>query len=217
MFDENELTPKLTGEQAAIEESLRSVTLPSTAVDHDTVMYRAGWTAAMAERDTLVPASNSKGFRLWPALAMTFATTTAACLLVILLPPKNHGNSVAVQDSTPGQNRIETLVDKDSSAMQDDNNPTTAPPTNSIQPQENATRIEPSFSMAKIFTGPIEELVADRNKRLDRRLAEASSPLNRFRGFRNFGFLPEPDDDWDLEPAQPLTPRSSISISLFSL
>ena len=212
MFDENELNPKLTGEQAAIEESLRGVTLPNTAIDHDTVMYRAGWAAAMAKRDTSVPTSNSKGSRLWPALAMTFATTTAACLLVILLPPKTDGNSVAVQDSPPGQNRIEILVDEGGSSRQDDNNTTTT----STQAQKNATRIGPSFSMAKIFTGPIEELVADRNKRFDRRLAEASSPSNRFRGFRNFGFLPDPDDDWDLEPTQPLTPRSSISFSPFS-
>ena len=35
MFDENELNPKLTGEQAAIEESLRGVTLPNTAIEHD--------------------------------------------------------------------------------------------------------------------------------------------------------------------------------------
>ena len=49
MSDETELAPQLSEGAGAIEAALRGVTLPDSAIDHDYLMYQAGWAAAMAE------------------------------------------------------------------------------------------------------------------------------------------------------------------------
>lgn len=138
MFDETELNPQLREGEAAIEAALRGVMLPDSAIDHDRVMYQAGWAAAMAEHgmaehgmagqqpNATATLQTKRTAGYWPALAMTFAATTAACLMVILLPPAESGSVAA---NTKESNRPEAVVKIDHANDDNANDVAKAPQT----------------------------------------------------------------------------------------
>lgn len=120
MPDETRLNQNLPDDLLAIEASLRAVPIPASTIDHDSVLYQAGWAAAMAERsaamaDNTLPRSVKTKPRFWPAVAMTFAASTAACLAVMVWrpPTANETTTVATRQpvavNTPDQ---ESLVDQ---------------------------------------------------------------------------------------------------------
>lgn len=214
MSDETELNPEHPDEQAAIERSLRNVMLPETAIDHDSVMYRAGWAAALAERDALEerdalaerdvpkPIMSSTTSRLWPALAATFAATTAACLLVIFSPPQTDDASVAKHDTSSGQVSPESPEEQSTVKNGDQED---------VAQADSRSSAQASFSLAQLLTSPIENMIEERNVQLEKRFAELASPT---RDFPIRDFTSEPDDDWKVEPLRPFTPRSTFSFPL---
>lgn len=207
MSDETELNSQLRDGESAIEAALRGIVLPDSAIDHDCLMYQAGWAAAMAESAEsdrqLTAAASTKRARFWPALAMTFAASTAACLMVILLPPTESGSAVANQDSTPqetiiesiGDEVIELAVDRDQEVVKPKNRLLAS---TSLAPQR--------FGFGQLFGSSVEKLVANRNAQFKRHLAEAASPSLTVFQNRN--------SERDFKRPKPLTLRSLNSFSL---
>ena len=219
MSDEIELNPELTGEQTAIENALRSlgkVTLPETAIDHDSVMYRAGWAAALAERDAVAerdaatPTLKATSSRLWPAIAATFAATTAACLLVIFTPPQTDDASMATLGTNSGQISPEESI-KNRSAANNDGQKNIGSVAESQNKRATIASVDSPFSLARIITSPIEDMIAKRNAEFEKSFAELTSPTHHFPAR---DFISDSDDNWNFEPLRVLTPRSTFSFPL---
>ena len=80
--NKNELTPA----GKATEAMLHSMTLPTSDVNRDVLMYEAGYSAALAQlnQSTAVQqvVQRRAGF-VWPALTVAFASTAAVCLAML--------------------------------------------------------------------------------------------------------------------------------------
>ncbi len=206
MSDETELNIELTEDLSAIESTLLGLQAGVSSIDQDTLMYQAGWAAAMAEcdRDALqrsATVTNAQS-RFWPAMTMTFAMTTAACLMVILMPPLQTGVEVA----TNAVDQTETIPEPANNAVAvvDVQNPEIESPIQKTVPPKSVQSLR--FGLAQWLGVPVEKMLAKRKEQFEKHLAEAMSPSG--------SVLPESDDDWDFEPTVPLTPRSHISFSL---
>ena len=196
MSDETKLNIELTEIQSAIESTLLEMKPEYSAIDQDSLMYQAGWAAAMAECDSR-PRRDSKATkpesRFWPALAMTFAVTTAACLMVILKPPVETVPAIA------SKNSVEPMPIEHMPAQEHDAGVAIESTTPVALPSQR-------FEFAQWFGLPVEKIMANRNAQFEKHLTETVSPSQVV--------LPGGDDDWDLEPTVLLTPRSAVSFSL---
>ncbi len=209
MSDETELNPKLRDEQAAIEAALRGVVLPESAIEHDSVMYQAGWAAAMAEckgaqqeRPDTVLRRDAAATKFWPALAMTFAATTAACLMVILVPASEGDSTVAtVVDPAQEETVVET-VSQDSDGLAQIRKDAEV----EVGSTASVARDSGGFGLAKLMSLPVGRIVAQRNALFEQHLAEAVSP-SRVSSYQS-------RLDFEFEAPTPLTPRSIRSSSL---
>ena len=204
MSDENELNSKLSDEHAAIEASLYSVSLPASSIDHDSVMYQAGWAAALAERDSRSPSVSKTNSRFWPALAMTFAATTAACLAVIVLPSVEDGMPVANNDSAAIETVVEQSNEESLVAVQNRDDEVASSLAGLRSPVATAKK---QFGMARLFGARVEQMMVRRNAQFEQHLAEAVSPLRS-------RVVSGGADESDLEPVTPLTSGSVFSFSL---
>lgn len=189
MPDETELNIELSVEQLKVESALNRLSLPDGRLDQHTLMYRAGWSAAMDEvsvkaRSSAGQASNVRS-RAWPVMTLAFAATTAACLAIILVPqgdeqaPSSHGvaivNSDQPEDVVPKADEVKI--------------------TDRSWPVEAGRRLP-----ANLFGISWSQFALKRNEDVQRHLAEAASPNH----IRN----PQPFADWEIEAATPLTPAS---------
>lgn len=167
-------------------------------------MYQAGWAAAMAELNSKNRTSSARSWT-WPAIALTFATTTAACLVAMVLPDSNVSNTdidtVSVAVIEPVEDKQETIevetqvqVETQSPARIASNNRTT---------QEASPE---TFGVASLFGFSIRSMVTARNLRNNRMLSAASAPLQTVS-------YESPIDDGD-EPVQPLTPGALQSMMI---
>jgi hypothetical protein len=197
MSDETKLNAELSDEQSLIESALRDLELQESAVDHGTVMYRAGWAAAMAEcaEPELRRASGATNF--WPALAMTFAATTATCLMVILLPHAQNDVAVAAVDPVQKKSVVET-VSQDSAGLAQSRKDAEIEVKS---PVSVVTRSE-GFGLARLIRLPVDRMVAQRDAQIEKYVVEAASP-SRVPIVRM-------DAEWESETSVPLTPRSKF-------
>ena len=197
MSDETELNPGMSDEQSAIEATLRGVTLSESAIDHDSVMYQAGWAAAMAERAEPELRRDASATKFWPALAMTFAATTAACLMVILMPAPESDLAVAINDPVPKETVVETAGQDSESLAQD----LEAAEVEVKSAVSVATTFR-AFGLAKLIGLPVDRMVAQRDAQIEKYIVEAASPSR----------VPivSTDADWESESSVPLTPRSKF-------
>lgn len=204
MSDETELNQKLSAEQAKVESSLYAVELPESKVHADSIMYLAGWAAAMARQEKS-PLSMSANSKFWPALAMTFAATTAACLVTICIPSGNQRNET-VQNLVAKSSRVEL-------AASEDQVPVTGGASRSatldlatkfpVAREEVANQGSPILKLFGVSTG---EWFKSRDARINRYVAEATST--------EIATNPHAGVEFDFEPAAPLTPQSVLSFSL---
>jgi hypothetical protein len=197
MSDETELNPKMSGEQSAIEAALFGVGPRESAIDHDSVMYQAGWAAAMAEctGSDVELRRDAAATKIWPALAMTFAASTVACLLFIWLPSRDEAriadnqNSVAVVEESVEQSPV-----------------TVAQNRNVIQQAtvKNAVATtSPRLGLLQgLLSSTANRMVAQRDAQLEKYISEAVSPSQVSIG--------STDADWEGELSDPLTPRSKF-------
>ena len=200
---------KLNAEQTRVESALRDLDLQDSGIDHGSIMYQAGWAAAMAECNTNQLASQNQAnsgnrklaSRIWPALAVSFAATTAACLFVILSPQdantKQSGTTMAGTASQSPSGEIaaldpEPMADLSTENRLDDVNP------QRIKRSSSGLRIPPLFGTA------LRNLVEKHNAQLQGELAKTTTK-----------YVPTFSDiDWAIEPSTPLTPRSINTLSL---
>jgi hypothetical protein len=180
MSDETELNHNLTDELLAIESALRSTPVPEPSIDHDSIMYQAGWAAAMARRDDLdrikaPPATASKA-QFWPAVAMTFAASTAACLMFIFWGQStmNQAPAMASQGSAIP---IELELEQVSNAENIVASSTKLSPTQSNHSDRTWVQSNPFQSnVATLFGLPQQPINHSRNAQLKRFLDEVAEP-----------------------------------------
>ena len=196
MSDETELNPGMSDEQSAIEAALRGLRRPESAINHDSVMYRAGWAAAMAECAAPEIRPDSAATKFWPALAMTFAATTAACLMVILVPA--FESDLAVASNDPVQEEAVETVSQDSEGLAQSRRVAEA----EVKSAVSVTTISRGFGLAKLIGLPVDRMVAQRDAQIEKYIVEAASPSR----------VPivSTDADWESESSVPLTPRSKF-------
>lgn len=211
MSDETELTPQLSEGAGAIEAALRGVTLPDSAIDHDYLMYQAGWAAAMAECAQSAQLSQSvkakpqvkPASRFWPALAMTFAASTAACLAVILLLRASE-SGVALEVAQHGSAQQKTVALKGDDATESKEDREAADAENTLFA---STTVAPrKFGPGAFLGASMQKMMADRNAQFEKHLVEVTSPRQTF--FR------ASDEARSFKRSEPLTLRSLESFSL---
>lgn len=200
MSDETELNLGLSAEQSEIESALGSFELPETAINESSIMYQAGWAAAMADRNVLGhPVASVAKSRFWPALAMTFAATTAACLMVIVNPI----------DSKPSVASLPNDAEVGTESVVGDSSVAVRLHRSSEELESNAKVVSKPAARAKLlakFLGVSSGFgLSRRNANLDRFLQEAASPSHVI--------VSETIADWETEAAVPLTSRSAMSFS----
>lgn len=203
MSDETELNIGLTDEQSEIESTLLAMQLDDSAIDQDALMYRAGWAAAMAQCKSHTTATYGASW-FWPATAVTFAATTAACLFVLLSPIAHDGGPSAIATLGPtveSQQKLDREERPDPNvAHSESENQVAAKDDSQVESNSN------QFKAASFFGLAVSRIVGDRNAQIQRYVAEAASPTTA-KPFMS-------QIDWDIEPVVPLTPRSIRSSAL---
>jgi len=198
MSDETELNIELTEQQSKIESALLGIELSAPAIDQDTLMYRAGWAAAMDEVSNAKPRRDTTASKdttgIWPALTMTFAATTAACLLFIWLPTGSE-TQIARQE---GAVAIAKECAEQSHPVLTQNR------SNSDHEAEVVRSVDvPRTGLLRSLLGfSTDRIVGQRDVQIKQYIAEAASPSQVS--------IALTDADWDSEPSIPLTPRSKF-------
>ena len=206
MHEENKLSTELTAQQSEIESAMLGVELPESAIDPNVLMYQAGWSAAMAEfghsDDRNLEVSKPR-LSVWPVVAATFAVSTAVCLILLLRGPGEGAGFDAESNQLAG---AETKVEP-----ADESTPVVgSTPKDSEETQaDEETRFVRTFrtqsGLASLLRISTDQIMRQRDARIRKLLAETDSRPRR---------LLTSDNDEDLEPWIPLTPRSSIPFSL---
>ena len=202
MFDETKLNHELSDEQSQVESALQNLGTRETAIDQNQIMYQAGWAAAVAEFELDKPAATVAS-RVWPALALSFAATTAACLFV-MLRPANVGDSSA----SMAKSNVVPNAAANSNKSEDDSGAQEQPLVASLALEQNEQTWAQSapVQLQNLFRLSMNRFAGGRNTRIQRLAAEAASPMQA-------DFL-DSRIDWDLEVSTPLTPQSIRSGSL---
>lgn len=101
---------KLTGELAELESQLRGLSPTESRIDHDELLYRAGWEAALAQAAKVQTKRRPSTSQL---LAATFATISAALALMLMQPtdidsviPEQSQASLAHAPTNPEPDQI---------------------------------------------------------------------------------------------------------------
>ena len=191
MSDKAKLNPDLSAEQAAAVSWLSEMRIPDSGVDSDTLMYRAGWAAAVAELSCSKRHAQGSASKAWPALAFVFAATTAACLAVIALPSESSG--LPGGTSVGSSSEVAKLEPSDEKQLE-----------MSIAVNDAAERTVPKLPTVRtrnrFFGLSSAQFVSERNAKLRELLAEAASP-GHVSVFASAA-------DWESETVTPLTPAS---------
>lgn len=201
MCDETEMNHELSEEQSRVESALRGLDRQATAIDPNELMYQAGWAAAVAEfgLDKLAPKETARHTsKLWPALALSFAATTAACLFLLLGPATVGDSSIAVATSKVNSDSTESKVDTGNQEQ-----PLVVP--SAVEGSESLAQSKP-VRLPALFGFLLNRIAAERNARMERWVAEAAAPTT--------SNLYDSQIDWDFEESIPLTPGSIRSGSL---
>ena len=201
MCDETDINHELSEQQSQVESALRGLDTQTTAIDTSEIMYQAGWAAAVAEFELNKPSpkgASKPASKLWPALALSFAATTAACLF-LLLGSANIGDSSIPVAKSPVE-PISTGSKDDSEAQSQQL--AAIPAVEGREPLTQSTPVQ----FPSMFGLALNRIAAQRNAQIARFVAEAASPTEMT--FRDAQI------DWDFEPSVPLTPRSIRSGSL---
>ena len=201
MCDETEMNHELSEEQSQVELALRGLERQTTAIDQSEVLYQAGWAAAVAEfgLDKLTPKETPKpASKLWPALALSFAATTAACLCLLLGPTIVGGSSIPVATSPTNPISIDSKDDFETQRQQ----LVAKSAVESRKPLAQSTPVQ----FPSMFGLTLNRIADQRNAQIARFVAEAASPTE-------VTFY-DSQIDWDFEESVPLTPRSIRSGSL---
>jgi hypothetical protein len=197
MFDETELNQKFTEGQSQVESALRSLDADVTAIDQSEILFQAGWAAAVAELGRDTPSARAAS-RVWPALALSFATTTAACLFLLIGPAMNADDSFPVASSKDVA--VSSAASSDQLAQDQNVEMILAVERHELATQANAVPLPNRLGSV------LNRIVGNRNAQIQRFVAEAASPSKvTFQDSRI---------NLDLEASVPLTPRSISSYSL---
>lgn len=199
MHEESELNP-LSSPESKIESTLSQIGLPDSALDSDVLMYRAGWAAAMAEVENAngEQPRTTRRSNIWPAIAMTCAASTAVFLMLLM---EGQGTSGGL--ATPNEHVVKVDVEKTAKKSPSIEVPQVEPPTVAVKERHR----QPG-TFGQLFSWSSLRLVGRRDLEIENHLAEAMSP-NRQALDQTIG-----DDDFEVEPEVPLTPRSPILFSL---
>ena len=196
MFDETEMNHELSEEQSQVESALRCLDIPVSAIDQDQLMYQAGWAAALAEFGLRKPRPKVTS-RVWQTLALSFATTTAACLFLLLNPVSFGDNAVPVTT-----NVIADLVEP----KEDEQFQGQPVVTNSVAEKSEALIRSKRDRLPTMMGIAMNRIVGQRNAQIQRFVAEAASPTKVT--------FSASQTDWDFDEPVTLTPRSIHSGSL---